>query len=60
VCGEKVVTERIVGPGECIIFDIYEADYFEDITDMEDNDIQSFQKEKEESSRYDQLLLPTV
>ena len=27
-----MVTERIVGPGGCIIFDIYETDYFQDIT----------------------------
>jgi len=62
VCGEEMVTERIVGPGGCIIFDIYETDYFEDITNMEDEDAQSFQKEKEqeESPRYHQLLLPTM
>jgi len=57
-----MVTERIIGPGGCIIFDIYETDYFEDITNMEDEDAQSFQKEEEqeESPRYHQLLLPTM
>lgn len=62
VCGEEMVTERIVGPGGCIIFDIYQTDYFQDITDMEDRDVQSFQEEKEqrESPRYHQLLLPTM
>ena len=57
-----MVKEKIIGPGGCIIFDIYETDYFEDITNMEDEDAQSFQKaeEQEESPRYHQLLLPTM
>jgi len=56
-CGEEMVTEKIVGPGGCVIFDIYETDYFGDILDREDNDVQSFQKEL---TRYHQLLLPTM
>lgn len=57
---EEMVKEKITGPGGFIIFDIYKTDYFEDITCMEDEDVQSFQKEKEESPRYHQLLLPTA
>jgi len=61
-CGEEMITEKIIGPGGCVIFDVYKTDYFEDITCMEDKDAQLFQekKQKEESTRYHQLLLPTV
>lgn len=63
ICGEEMVIERIVGPDGCIIFDIYQTDYFQDVSDMEDKDAKFFQKEKERkegSSRYHQLLLPTM
>ena len=58
-----MITERIVGPDGCIIFDIYETDYFQDIPNMENEDAQFFEKEKgqeEEFSRHHQLLLSTM
>jgi len=63
VCGEEMVTERIVGPYGCIIFDICQTDYFQGVPNMEDKDAQFFEKEKEQkegSPRYHQLLLPTM
>jgi len=62
VCGEEMVKEKIIGPDGCVIFDIYETDYFEDIIDMEEEDAKFFQKRKKqkESTGYHQLLLPTV
>jgi len=61
-CGREMVTERIVGPDGCLIFDTYQKDYFPDVPNMEDNNAQFFQKEKEqeEFSRHHQLLLPTM
>lgn len=59
-----MVTERIVGPDNSVIFNIYQTDYFQDILNMEDKDAQFFsqrEKEQEEDSpRFQQLLLPTV
>lgn len=62
-CGEEMVTERIVGPDGCIIFDIYQTDYFQDILNMEDKDAKFFRKEKEQEEEppgHHQLLLPAM
>lgn len=63
VCGEEMVTERIVGSDGCIVFNIYQTDYFEDVPNVEDEDAKFFQKEKDqegESTRFHQLLLPMM
>lgn len=63
VCGNEMIIEKIVGHYGCIIFDIWKTDYFQDVTNEERKDVKLLQKkekEQEKSSRFHQLLLPSL
>jgi len=63
VCGDEMIIEKIVGPHGCVIFDLWKTDYFQDVTNEEERDVKLLQKkekEQEKSSRFHQLLLPSL
>jgi len=61
--GDEMIIEKIVGPGGCVIFDLWKTDYFQNITKEERKDaklLQKEEKEQEKSPGFHQLLLPQL